>query len=162
MAENPDGRWEPYVRVFISILRHRKTLRLRRILGLKTRREAVGLVVALFLFTLENAWQDGDLSKYAPEDIEEQLEWGGEEGELIRALQECGRDKERDEPGFLVGLKVNDWAGINKRLIDGRTGRQDRRTRMRAPAGPAISRGPAQRPDPKVRALEELKRRGVV
>lgn len=153
MAENSDGRWEPYVPIYVSVVEHRKTLAFRRMLGLGTRREALGVLVALWLFTLKNAWQDGDLGKYAVEDIEEDLEWEGEAGEMVRALTEAGfLDKHR---------KVNDWAAINKRLIDGRVGRRERYERTKAPANGARPYTPRTMPDPRARAAKLAKERGI-
>src|SRR3990167_436699 len=152
MAENPNGRMEPYVPLYASLLKHRKIFALKRMLNLRTRREAVGIVGTLFLLTLESAWSNGDLGQYAPADLEELLEWDGEAGEMVRALQECGNGS----TGFLDGMKVNDWAQINKRLIDGRAGRKLRHDRMRgAPPKPPTrkphSNGAHNSSDPRAR-----------
>lgn len=131
-----DKGFDTYVPLKVSILGHHKLLRLRRMAGLKHKRDAVGVVATLFLETLKRDWQGGDLSKYDPLDIEEFLEWDGEPGGLIKALQECGgynEDTKEIEPGFLIGLRVNDWGVHAKRLIDQRVGRRERYDRTRAP-----------------------------
>ncbi len=123
--------FDTWIPVKKSIITHRKTYKLKRLAGFKTRREAIGCVVMLLMFTLENAWRDGDLSHWDPLDIEHNLEWTGEPGRLISALQNCGKDNDEGETdaGFLTGMRVNDWEQHVARLIDNRAGRTARHER---------------------------------
>jgi len=150
----------PFVQIKLSLRGHPKLLKLRRLLQLPHRRDALGIVTDLFLFALEQAWADGDLSCFDDDDLEERLEWDGDRGALIAALQNCGRELETGEaePGFLVGKRVHDWVPHNKRLIDGRLLRKERRGGP-APSSPSPRR--AQGPDPKAKAAELLRKRGV-
>ena len=152
------GQVDAWIPLKLSLLNHRKIFKLRRLAKFETRREAIGCVVSLILFTLQNAWKDGDLSPWTKEDLEEFLEWRGEPGYLIEALQNCGKDDEA-EPGFLVGMKVNDWEVHAKRLIDGRLGRKDRYWRARGgPPQPQV-KPKLDGPTPKEKADAEIERR---
>lgn len=110
---------------------HHKTARLRRLTGVKTKREAISFLVSLWLYTLKVAWRDADLSAYGVEGIEEELEWSGEPGKLVHALQNCGKPGPDGtlEPGFLERgtLVVHGWVERNSKLIRDRIYREDKR-----------------------------------
>lgn len=158
-----DLGFDNYVPLKVSLLEHHKLLRLRRLAGLQHKRDAVGIVTTLFVEALKRSWKDGDLSRYDERDIEEFLEWDGEPGALIKALQECGgrdQDTGEDVPGFLVGLKINDWTVHAKRLIDGRVGRQERHLRDLEDRRLERPKPKRRQPDAKAKADEILASRG--
>jgi hypothetical protein len=73
------------VRISVGLRRHRKTKRLKRLLG----GEGCWALVCLFLWVGEERWT-GDLSGLSDADIEEEADWDGEPGALIAALLEVG------------------------------------------------------------------------
>ena len=101
-----------------DILRHSKTFNLKRILNLPTKRDAVGIIVSLLIFTLEHAWEDGNLEPHGTEAIADACEWGGDPTILLKALQECGGRKDGvQQIGFLNGWVVHNWVKRASRLI---------------------------------------------
>lgn len=91
------------VRLAVGLRHHRKTKRLRRALGA----EGCWSLVCLFLWVGDERWT-GDLSGLSDEDIEEEADWRGEPGMLVRELVSVG---------FLVGKanarKIHQWAEHN-------------------------------------------------
>lgn len=73
------------VRIATGLRNHRKTKRLRRLLGA----DACWSLVCLFLWAGEERWT-GDLSGLTDADIEEEAGWEGEPGALVAALVEVG------------------------------------------------------------------------
>ena len=53
-----------WIKIDENLIIHHKTAKLRKLLGLKTERDAMGHVVALLSFTWQVAWRDGDLAAY--------------------------------------------------------------------------------------------------
>src|SRR3990167_4359945 len=107
-----------WVAIESDILRHAKTSNLKRILNLPTKRDAVGIVVSLLIFTLESAWEDGNLEQHGAEAIADACEWGGDPNILLKALQECGGRKDGvQQIGFLNGWVVHNWVKRASRLI---------------------------------------------
>lgn len=91
------------VRIATGLRNHRKTKRLRRMLGA----EGCWSLVCLFLWAGDERWT-GDLSGLSDEDIEEEAAWEGEPGALVAALVEVR---------FLVGAEggrsIHDWQEHN-------------------------------------------------
>ncbi len=89
---------------------HRKTMKLRRILKIKTP-QAVGHVAMLWLWSLDNA-PDGDLSQVDAEDIAEAAEWPKTAEEFVSALKEAGFIDDN--------MQLHDWGEYAGRLMDQR------------------------------------------
>lgn len=90
---------------------NKKTLRLKRLLGIRTY-QAVGHLAMLWLWALDNA-QDGDLSDFEAEEIAEIADWPGKDPQkLVGALIEAG---------FIDSdMHLHDWGDYTGRLIDKR------------------------------------------
>jgi hypothetical protein len=73
----------PWIRLYTSFSRHRKTMALRRILG------TAETIVGLWCWAAENA-PDGDLSSFTENEIEEVTGWTGERGKAFKAMVEVG------------------------------------------------------------------------
>jgi len=108
---------------------HQKTRKLARTLSLSIP-SAIGTLHLLWWFTLEQAWRNGNLSMYDDASIESACRWQGNEGDLIKALQESG---------FLDGKKVHDWLDFAGRLVKDRIAYEKangkRKKTVRKPAG---------------------------
>lgn len=91
------------VRIATALRNHRKTKRLRRLLG----GDGCWALVCLFLFAGEQRWT-GDLGGMTDEDIEDEAGWDGAPGALVSALLQVG---------FLVGEEsaraIHDWQEHN-------------------------------------------------
>ena len=107
---------------------HKKTFNLRKALKLKKKRDAVGLIGVLLIFTLRNAWRDGNLEQYGSFGIAEACEWDGDPEELVKALRECGGKKDgKKQPGFLDGWVVHNWVEKANKLIRDRLYRKQQK-----------------------------------
>jgi len=116
---------------------------LAKLLGLRSKVEAVGYVVFLWIFTLKNAWRDGNLEPWGDDGIEDACSWRGEPGVLVQALRECGKEKNGAKGGgFLDGFVVHDWMERQRLLIRSRLWHESHR--KKAPAGSA-GKPPAKR-----------------
>jgi hypothetical protein len=73
----------PWIPLYTSWPRHRKTMALRRILG------TAEPIIGLWCWAAENA-PDGDLSGLPDEDLENVSGWTGERGKAISAMVEVG------------------------------------------------------------------------
>lgn len=73
--------------------------------------------------------QDGNLSKYDPEDIADAMEWEGDAEHLITALIESGFVDDTDE-----GLQIHDWYDYAGRLIEKRAEDAERKRKARRKA----------------------------
>lgn len=114
----------------------------RRLLGLKTKAEAIGYMVLLWLFTFKMAWRDGNLEPWGEDGIEEACGWPGSPGELVKALRDCGKQVNGARgAGFLDGFNVHDWQSVANLLIRNRLHREGQAQRQATPA-------PARRPRP--------------
>lgn len=91
------------VRIAVGLRRHRKTKRLKRLLG----GEGCWALICLFLWAAEERWT-GDLSGLSDFDLEEEADWSGDAGALVDALLQVG---------FLAGEKgerrIHDWQEHN-------------------------------------------------
>lgn len=109
MSEEAKNR-TPWVQIRVNLPRHRKTLKLARLID-ESRQAACGIVIELFSETYLNEWQTGDWKNWHPGDLEQKLGWVGETGVLVKALQEAG---------FLDGMAVHDWNSSQSRKISDR------------------------------------------
>lgn len=144
MSEDIDDNQDrtPWILIRTALRSNHKIMKLRKILSLSSRHEALGVVVDLFIHTCTNASMTGDLSKWAIDDIEDWFGWKGESGQLIEGLREAGfLEKE--------GVVVHDWTIQQKFAIRHRLRRDE--TKFRRP----YSNG---RPEPKDDS-EEVHRR---
>lgn len=91
------------VRIATGLRTHRKTKRLKRLLG----KEGCWSLMCLFMWAGAERWT-GDLAGLSDADIEEEADWDGDAGALIAALVEVK---------FLVGeqgaRRIHDWAEHN-------------------------------------------------
>lgn len=91
------------VRIATGLRNHRKTKRLKRLIGA----EGCWALVCLFLYAGEEKWT-GDLTGLTDEDIEEEAGWDGTPGAFVAALLEVR---------FLVGDRgyraIHDWEEHN-------------------------------------------------
>lgn len=115
-----------------DIWNHFKTRRLQKILGIPLV-QAVGHLLSLWHFTLDNAWQNGDLERWGDDGIEEACRWSGKTGHLIAALREVG---------YIDEYKVHDWFDYAGELVRKRRTREMRKIaeagNVLADAGPAF------------------------
>lgn len=112
-----------WIEVHQSLPSHRKTSKLMRELGVKTRAQAVGHLVMLWLWALDNA-PTGNLRELDPDDVAEAAGWAGDSGKLLAALEKSGY---LDEDG-----SVHDWGAYAGRLIDKRAANAKRNREARA------------------------------
>lgn len=112
--ENVNEDRTPWVKVKVNITKHRKTLKLARMLDIE-RQTAVGILIDLFAQTYMNVWQTGDWDGWEPGDVEFSLGWNGESGLLLKALRDCG---------WLDGTVVHDWTTTQARQIARRANRE--------------------------------------
>lgn len=91
-----------WIKVHEEIATHYKTERLADQLNLPPA-QAAGHLLFLWLFTVRNAWKDGDLSKWGDKAIERGSGWQGEPGVLIAALRSTG---------WLDGSQIHDWHDV--------------------------------------------------
>ena len=127
MSDTVEEDNTPWVKIRVTLPGSRKVLRLKKLLDLNSRHEALGIAVELFAQTYLNVWKDGDWSRWKVEELEEKIGWRGEEGQLTKALQESG---------FLDGMKVHNWEKQQWRLIDKRMRRETRSGGFRRNGGP--------------------------
>lgn len=105
---------------------HRKTLRLRRLLQIRTP-QAVGHLCMLWLWALDNA-PDGDLTGFGADELAEVAGWTGRDpGRFVRALAEAGFLDAGPE-GALV---LHDWSDYAGRLMEQREQARLRKQRQR-------------------------------
>jgi hypothetical protein len=112
-----------WIEVHQSLPSHRKTSKLMRALDIKTRAQAVGHLVMLWLWALDNA-PTGNLREIDPDDVAEAAGWSGDSGKLLAALEKSGY---LDEDG-----SVHDWGAYAGRLIDKRAANAKRNRESRA------------------------------
>jgi len=82
---------------------HPKTRRLAKSLHV-SRHEAVGILVMLWLWGVDNANQDGSLLSADASDIADGIFWRGDPGALLSALVESGWINETAD-----GMQLHDW-----------------------------------------------------
>ena len=88
----------PWIEYHSTLKNHPKVRAICVELGIK-KTEALGILGCLWTWALDYA-EDGDLSKYPPEIVEEGCEWEGEKGRLFESLK--GKFIDQD-------LKIHDW-----------------------------------------------------
>lgn len=93
--------------------RHPKTRKLCRKLGISTP-AAVGHLHMFWWWAMDFA-QDGDISRYGPDDIADAIEWEGDSEQLYSALVEAGFIDETE-----TGHEIHDWYAYAGRLIETR------------------------------------------
>lgn len=93
--------------------RHPKTRKLARLLAISVP-AAIGHLHLLWWWALDYA-QDGDLSKYDPEDIADAVMWDGDAQELCEALIKAGFLDQYES-----GLRIHDWADYTSKLQEHR------------------------------------------
>lgn len=118
-----------WIRVEEDLPEHHKTIKLKKLLGLTTCREAASYALMLFRAAFRHAWRDGDLSAYDDDWIEQKLEWLGDRGALVAALRDCGRKMPdgTQGPGYLVDMRVHGWVERAGKLISDRIYQEQRR-----------------------------------
>lgn len=98
-----------------EMARHKKTLALARLLKVE-RRYAVGLMIDLWAWGLDNADADGNLNGLTAEDIAMALDWPLKKaGTLMEALQTAGWVENHDST-----YKLHDWSDYTGRLSEQR------------------------------------------
>lgn len=107
-----------------TMARHRKTLKLSRILKIG-RRETIGLLVDLWTWGMDNANKDGLLVGLEAEDIAEALDYPRKRGdEIVSAIHEAGYIDKTEE-----GYVLHDWYTYCGKLNDKR---EDTKRRVEA------------------------------
>lgn len=119
-----------WIEVHQALRGHRKTLALRRQLGMESDAQAIGHLVCLWLWTLDNA-PDGDLSEMDDATIAYGADFPEERAEeFVKALQKAR---------FLDGKCIHNWEEYAGRLIAIRESNRERarkaRERKRAKGG---------------------------
>jgi hypothetical protein len=132
------------VRIATSLRSHRKTKRLKRLLG----KEGCWSLICLFLWAGAERWT-GDLSGLTDADIEEEADWDGDPGALIAALVEV-----KFIAGPKLSRRIHEWAEHNPyaatkgdRIEKGKAAANARWNRKAdAPSMPTASGGNATTP----------------
>lgn len=118
-----------YVQVQQSVVTHRKTLRLARLLGMD-RYATLGRLVALWSWCLDNAL-DGSLGDVEPDILADVMAWEGKPAELVEALLSAGF---LDLDPADATLRVHDWYEHMGVLIERREENARRMRESRATA----------------------------
>lgn len=119
-----------------EIAQHPKTKRLARRLGISVP-TAIGHLHLLWWWSVDYA-DDGDLSRYTPEDIADAMMWEGEPQDLWDALVELHWiDLKEERP------EIHDWDTYIGRLLEKRRkdAERKRESRDRTPPAPPTSNG---------------------
>lgn len=116
-----------FIRLETSFWTHRKTIRLRAILG----DSALWLPPRLWSYAAGNQ-PDGDFSKYLPDELALLLAYAGNPQAMLEALQQCG---------FMDGMKLHGWEERNsyhtvfaeraKKAADARWGKEKDKKKRR-------------------------------
>jgi len=88
-----------WIETHSDIWAHHKTRTLSKEAGI-TKVQAVGHLLSLWHFILENAWRDADLEAWGDDGIEEAARWAGEPGKLVASLRTSG---------FMDGFVAHGW-----------------------------------------------------
>lgn len=119
-----------FVQVQQSLVTHRKTLRLARLLSLD-RYATVGRLVALWAWALDNALDGVFGDDIDAEVVADVMGWEGKPAELLEALITAGfLDVAPDEQGA-ARLHIHDWHEHMGRLIEKREQDAERKRRQR-------------------------------
>ncbi|MFB5761059.1 hypothetical protein [Paenibacillus medicaginis] len=100
--------------------RHPKTRKLCRLLGI-SRPAAVGHLHMFWWWAMDYA-QDGDISKFGPDDIADAVDWEGDADQFYDALLASGFVDETE-----AGRKIHGWYGYAGRLIERRVADAERK-----------------------------------
>lgn len=109
-----------------TLLKHPKVFRFARILGI-SKAEAIGRLHMLWWWSLDYA-QDGDLSRYYPDEIAEASDWSEDPELLVTALIQSGFCD--DDP-----LRLHDWNDYAGKLIERREKNAERQRESRKNLG---------------------------
>lgn len=101
---------------------HPKTKKLKRLLGVPLP-TVIGYLHMLWWWAMNYA-QDGDLTRYEPEDVEDACHWDGEPGHLYNSLKESRFIDENDV--------IHDWLDYAGRLVERREQNKERKRKSRA------------------------------
>lgn len=114
------GLW---IESHLSLRLHPKRRKLSRALNASTA-ETIGLLHCLWWWAFEHAGDDGDISRWAPEDIADAAEYQGDPKALVTALTDAG---------FLDldPLRIHDWPDYIGRLFDNREKARERMRKYR-------------------------------
>lgn len=110
-----------WIQIDQALPTHRKTLRLADALDI-TPTHAVGLMVTLWLWSLDNA-PNGLLDDIPPRTLSRILQWDGDSEELMNAMRGAG---------FLDENEIHDWQEYAGRLLDQRVAAKERMRKHRA------------------------------
>jgi hypothetical protein len=102
-----------WIQVEQSLVTHRKTLRLAKLLHLDNY-AVVGRLVALWCWALDNA-EDGDLGDLAPDELAVVMGWMGDPDELLASLVASGFVQAQGGT-----YHIHDWEEYAGRLLDQR------------------------------------------
>jgi hypothetical protein len=125
MQHTGGGETVAWIESHEGLARHPKTKKLARLLG-ENVPSAIGRLHLLWWWALEYA-QDGNLSRYDPEDIADALMWEGEAAVVVEALCTAGF-LDTDEDG---AFHIHDWNEYAGRLIEQREKNAERKRRSR-------------------------------
>ena len=114
-----------WISVHQQIRDHRKLRELSRILGV-TRQEALGILVLIWTWAIDNCNQDGKLLSITVEDIALAAYWTKGESKLFKALVDTGWLDESEGEVYL-----HDWYDFNKPFYDFRERREKDKERKR-------------------------------
>lgn len=117
-----------WIELHQSLPRHKKTLRLARLLKV-SRREAWALVAELWLWAVDNAPTGGPLFA---EDIADAVEWDGDALDLAEALKSAGWVDQASKNDLASGWMIHDWVEYIQPLLDSREKNKQRVTKWRA------------------------------
>jgi hypothetical protein len=104
-----------YVPIHQSVLTHRKTLKLARLLDLD-KFSAVGRLIALWTWSMDHAGADGSLAGIEPDILADVCDYKGKPSELVEALLSCGF-LEVDDAGH---WRIHDWEQYGGKLAERR------------------------------------------
>jgi hypothetical protein len=102
-----------WIKVSSDLPKHRKTLRLARLLKI-SRREAVGIVIDLLIYGYSYAEKDGLLRDLEAQDIDSAMEWT-KKASLAETLSEAGFLEKSEE-----GYRIHDFGEYAGDLFDKR------------------------------------------
>jgi hypothetical protein len=123
----------PWIRLYTSFPRHRKTMLLIGKIG------TAMPILSLWCWAAENA-PDGDLSAFTRDQIEQAAEWRGESGKAIQAMIDVGYI---DENKLTLALTLASWLEHSGQGVSRLTSRRDyqknlmREIRAKEPSSPS-------------------------
>ena len=107
------------VKIEQGTLTHRKTLRLKGLLGIGVA-QVVGHLTMLWVWAASST-KDGSLAGMTPTEIAEVSGWAGEPADFLAAMIDAGYIDEAPD-----GFRLHDWATEIQRAKAGREGRRGR------------------------------------